>query len=100
MRILKTLSLALVATLLLTAPASAQTVASNGPGIGAGVGAGLAIVGAGIGLGLIGFSALSSMARQPEIITRLQTVMLIIAALLEGVALFALIICLLMSFKA
>lgn len=103
MRILKLLVLVLVTAALSAAPAWAQTAANvptNGPGIGAGIGAGLAIVGAGIGLGLIGYSALSGMARQPQILGQLQTVMLIIAALLEGVVLFALIICLLMSFNA
>jgi F-type H+-transporting ATPase subunit c len=59
----------------------------------ASVGAGLAIVGAGIGLGKIGGSALESIARQPEKTGELQTNMLVIAALLEGVTLFALIIC-------
>jgi F-type H+-transporting ATPase subunit c len=69
-----------------------------GRGIGAGIGAGLAIIGAGIGLGLIGYSALASIARQPEFAGRIQTVMLIIAALLEGIAFFALIICIVMLF--
>jgi F-type H+-transporting ATPase subunit c len=84
-----------------TEPALAQETATAGyRGIGAGFGAGLAIVGAGIGLGLIGFSALQSMARQPEMAGRVQTAMLIIAALLEGVTFFALIICILMVLLA
>jgi F-type H+-transporting ATPase subunit c len=63
------------------------------PGWGAGLGAGLVIIGAGIGFGRIGGSALESMARQPETAGRVQTAMIIIAALLEGATFFALIIC-------
>ena len=63
------------------------------PGWGAGLGAGLVILGAGIGFGRIGSSALESMARQPETAGRVQTAMIIIAALLEGVVFFALVIC-------
>lgn len=60
----------------------------------AAVGAGLTIVGAGIGIGMVFFGGLQSMARQPELQTKLQTQMLIGAAFIEGVALFALVICL------
>ena len=59
----------------------------------ASVGAGLAAVGAGIGIGLIGYSMLQGMARQPEMAPKLMVNMLIAAALVEGVALFALVIC-------
>ncbi len=58
------------------------------------VGAGLAAIGAGIGVGLIGAAALQSMARQPEMAQKITTTMFIGAALVEGVALFALVICL------
>ena len=61
----------------------------------AGVGAGIAAVGAGIGIGLIGASALESIARQPEILGEIRANMILAAALVEGVALFAVIICLL-----
>lgn len=61
----------------------------------AGVGAGLAAIGAGIGVGRIGDSALQSMARQPEILGDLRANMIVAAALVEGVALFAVIVCLL-----
>ena len=54
------------------------------------VGAGLIIIGAGIGLGKIGGSAMEAMARQPEAAGKIQTAMIIIAALLEGVAFAAL----------
>jgi len=60
----------------------------------AAVGAGFTIVGAGIGIGLLWAAGLQSMARQPELQTKLQAVMLIGAALIEGTALFALVICL------
>ena len=59
----------------------------------AAIGAGLVAIGAGIGIGKIGASALESMARQPEMANKIQTVMLIAAALIEGVALFAAVVC-------
>ncbi|NQV52420.1 MAG: ATP synthase F0 subunit C [Flavobacteriales bacterium] len=54
------------------------------------VGAGLVVIGVGIGIGNIGGSALEAIARQPEATNRIQTVMLIAAALIEGVAFAAL----------
>ena len=60
----------------------------------AAVGAGMVIVGAGLGIGLLWAAGLQSIARQPEMQTKLQAVMLIGAALVEGTALFALVICL------
>ncbi len=54
------------------------------------VGAGLVIIGAGIGLGKIGGAAMEAIARQPEATGKIQTAMIIIAALLEGVAFAAL----------
>ena len=56
-------------------------------------GAGIVILGAGYGIGRIGGSAVESMARQPEVAGNIQTAMIISAALIEGVAFFALIIC-------
>ncbi len=61
----------------------------------AGIGAGLAAVGAGVGIGRIGASALESMARQPEATGDIRANMIVAAALVEGVALFAVIVCLL-----
>lgn len=78
----------LLSTLLLQAAAGAALGK-----IGAALGAGLAAIGAGIGIGKIGASAMESMARQPEVAGKLRTNMLIIAALIEGVAMFAVIIC-------
>ena len=58
-----------------------------GAGMAAGLGMGLTIIGAGIGFGRIGGAALDGMARQPEVAPRIQTAMLIIAAMLEGATL-------------
>jgi F-type H+-transporting ATPase subunit c len=58
------------------------------------VGAGLAVVGAGIGIGLIGYSALQSIARQPQEKADIRTNMIIAAALIEGAALFAIVVAL------
>jgi F-type H+-transporting ATPase subunit c len=87
---------AVVVAVFLVTGGPAMAAMDEGTGIalaGVGVGAGLAIVGAGIGFGRIGGSALESIARQPEKAGEIQTVMLIIAALLEGATFFALIIC-------
>ena len=54
------------------------------------IGAGLVVIGAGLGIGKIGAAALEGMARQPEQAGKLQTAMLIAAALVEGVAFAAL----------
>ena len=61
----------------------------------AGIGAGLAAIGAGMGIGRSGASALESMARQPEATGDIRANMIVAAALVEGVALFAVIVCLL-----
>ena len=63
----------------------------------AGLGAGAAAIGAGLGVGRIGGSALEAMARQPEMAGDLRTNMIIAAALVEGVALFGAIVCLLVA---
>ena len=61
--------------------------------LGAAIGAGLAAIGAGIGIGKIGGSAMEAIARQPESSNDIRTNMIIIAALVEGVALFAVVVC-------
>ena len=61
----------------------------------AALGAGMAAIGAGIGIGRIGGSALESIARQPEAYSKIQIAMIIAAALIEGVALFAVVVALL-----
>ncbi len=60
--------------------------------MGAALGAGIATIGAGIGIGSIGKSALESLARQPEVGGEIRTNMLIAAALVEGVAFFAIVV--------
>ena len=60
--------------------------------VGAGLGAGLAVIGAGLGIGRIGGQAVEGMARQPEAAGKIQTAALILAALIEGVALFGVVI--------
>lgn len=66
--------------------------------IGAAIGAGLAAIGAGIGIGKIGGSAMDAIARQPGAAGDIRTNMIIIGALVEGAALFAIVVCLLASF--
>jgi F-type H+-transporting ATPase subunit c len=81
---------------------AAVDAAATGKGfglIGAALAAGLAVIGAGIGIGRIGGSAVEGMARQPENSARIQTAMIISAALIEGVALFVAVIAFLMQGK-
>jgi F-type H+-transporting ATPase subunit c len=58
------------------------------------IGLGLVVIGIGLGIGRIGGSACESAARQPEMFGKIQTLMLISAALIEGAGFFALILCL------
>jgi F-type H+-transporting ATPase subunit c len=84
------------------AMATDGTSASTGYGLmagGAAIGAGLAVIGAGRGIGQIGGGAVESIARQPEATGQISTAMIITAALIEGVALFAIVVALLISFK-
>ncbi len=66
--------------------------------MGAALGAGLAAIGAGIGIGKIGASAMEAIARQPEAVGEIRSNMIVSAALIEGVAFFAVIICALVIF--
>lgn len=77
-----------------------QTVAAGAAlgKLGAALGAGLAVIGAGIGIGKIGGSAMEGIARQPEAAGDIRMNMIIAAALVEGVALLALVVCLLVLF--
>ncbi len=61
--------------------------------LGATIGAGIAVIGAGIGIGLIGKSAVEAIGRQPSAAGDIRTSMLIMGALIEGVALFAIVVC-------
>ncbi|GIV27862.1 MAG: ATP synthase F0 subunit C [Bacteroidia bacterium] len=56
------------------------------------IGAGLAVIGAGLGIGMIGGKAMDGIARQPEAVNNIRTTMLIAAALIEGVALFGVVV--------
>lgn len=67
--------------------------------LGASLGAGLVAIGAGMGIGKIGGSAMDAMARQPEAAGKIQTAMLVIAALIEVIALFGVVVCFLISQK-
>jgi F-type H+-transporting ATPase subunit c len=69
-----------------------------GYGLGGGIVAGLAVIGAGLGIGRIGGSAVESTARQPEMANNIFTQMILTAALIEGVALFAVVVGLLIGF--
>jgi F-type H+-transporting ATPase subunit c len=97
---MKLLNLALLAVVLLflcAVPAMAAdvqggTMALSGKGIAGGLGMGLTIIGAGIGFGKIGSAALDGMARQPEVAGSIQTAMIIVAAMLEGATLAAVVL--------
>ena len=81
-------------TVLLQAAAAGGALAK----LGACIGAGIAVLGVGIGIGRIGGQAMEAMARQPESIGDLRNNMIVAAALIEGVAFFAIIICALAFF--
>lgn len=66
--------------------------------VGACIGAAIAAIAAGIGIGKIGANAMDAIARQPEAANNIRTNMIVIAALIEGVALFAIIVCVLALF--
>ncbi|MBO7469148.1 MAG: ATP synthase F0 subunit C [Bacteroidales bacterium] len=65
--------------------------------LGAGLAASIATIGAALGISKIGSSALESMARQPEAAGNIQTSMILAAAFVEGVSLFAVVVCLLVA---
>ena len=83
-------------------PAMAQEdgAAASNPALiylGGAFGAGIVLLGAGMGIGKIGSAAVESMARQPEVAGKIQTAMIIAAALIEGATFFALIVCMLFN---
>jgi len=67
--------------------------------MGAGIGAGIAVLGAGVGIGRLAGQAMDGMARQPEMAGRIQTGAIIFAALIEGAALFAIVVSFLIQGK-
>ncbi len=66
----------------------------------AGLGAGLVVIGAGLGIGKLASSAMDASGRQPEAAGAIRTSMIIAAAVIEGVAFFGLVICILLAIKA
>jgi F-type H+-transporting ATPase subunit c len=68
--------------------------------LGAAIGAGITVVGAALGIGRIGVAAMEAIARQPEAAGDIRSNMIVSAALIEGAAFFAIVVCLLISFKA
>jgi len=76
----------------------AITSAAIAAKLGAGIGAGLSVLGAGVGIGRIGGSAMDAIARQPESLGDIRSNMIVAAALIEGVAFFAIVVCLLIIF--
>ena len=77
-----------------------QAVADLAPyaKMGAGIGAGVAAIGAGVGIGQIGKGAVEAIARQPEAVGDIRSNMIVAAALIEGAAFFAIVVCLLILF--
>ena len=65
----------------------------------AGLGAGLGVIGAGLGIGRLAGQAMDGTARQPQSANDIRTTMIIAAALIEGVAFFGEIVCLILAFK-
>ena len=65
----------------------------------AGIGASIVVVGAGMGIGKLAAAALEAIGRQPEAAGDLRGAMIIMAALIEGIALFAVVVCLLLALK-
>ncbi|MBL9119565.1 MAG: ATP synthase F0 subunit C [Phycisphaerae bacterium] len=97
MKKLAPLALIALSALFVASPASAADV-NWGLGLGGGLAAGIAVLGAGLGIGRIGGGAVEATARQPEMAPRIFTQMILTAALVEGVALFAVVVGLLIGF--
>ncbi len=97
MKLVKTAALFVALFLASTADVSAQTPNTANPDAGImarfnGIGIGLVILGAGLGIGRLTASGVEAMARQPEMAATIQTAIIISAALIEGVAFFAIIV--------
>ncbi len=87
----------LLAPLVLATEAAQSNQFWGGGLMGAGIGAGIAAIGAGVGIGRIAASATESIARQPEAANDIRGVTIITAAFIEGVCLFAVVVCLLVQ---
>ena len=70
-----------------------EAILANIGYIGAALGLSLVIIGASLGIGIIGKSAMSAISKQPQISGDIRSAMIIVSALIEGIALFAIIIC-------
>ena len=92
MRFARLLSVAMLVVLATASPLFAADT------VGPGIGMGLAVVGIGIGIGLVGYSALSGIARQPEQAGAIQGAMYVLAGLVEGAGIIALVLCLALVF--
>jgi len=80
--------------------AEAATLAAEAYGyVAAGIGAGMVTIGAGLGIGRIASQAMDGTARQPEAAGDIRTSMIIAAALIEGIALFGQVVCVLLATK-
>jgi ATP synthase F0 subunit c len=92
-RLLQLLGVAMMVVLATANP----LFAVEGAGVGGGIGMGLAVVGIGIGIGIVGYAALSGIARQPEQAGAIQGAMFILAGLIEGAGIIALVLCLVLA---
>ncbi len=88
----------MLAMILAQAAEAVSQIGGSITALGASIGAAIAAIGAGIGIGKIGASAMEAIARQPESTGDIRSNMIVIAALVEGVALFAVIVCVLSLF--
>ena len=91
MRLARLLSVAMLVVLATASPLFAADT------VGPGIGMGLAVVGIGIGIGLVGYSALSGIARQPEQAGAIQGAMYVLAGLVEGAGIIAVVLCLVLG---
>ena len=90
-RLLQLLGVAMIVLL-----ASAGNLFAADP-TGPGIGMGLAVIGIGLGIGVVGYAALSGIARQPEQAGAIQGAMFILAGLIEGAGIIALVLCLVLA---
>lgn len=89
---------ALLAVVVILLTNVSPAAAYEGAGYAAGIGMGLSVLGVGVGLGLIGYAALTGIARQPEAAGTIQGAMFIIGGLVEGAGIISLILCLVTIF--
>ncbi|HEY2909702.1 MAG TPA: ATP synthase F0 subunit C [Gemmataceae bacterium] len=94
MRFAQLLAVAMLVVMAMASP----VFAGESAGTGAGIGMGLAVIGIGIGIGLVGYAALSGIARQPEQAGAIQGAMYVLAGLVEGAGIIALVLCLVLLF--